>query len=433
MKVAVVGAGVGGLAAAYDLARAGNQVTVLEANDYVGGLSAGFKQPGWDWSVEHYYHHWFASDKHMLALIDELGLTQKVRFKSTVTAVYHEGKFYGLDSIPAVLRFPGFNLIDLARFGLATAYLRFTPSWKPLEKHTAAGWIRRWYGERTYRTLWQPLLQGKFGPHHKEVNMAWFWARVHARTKRLGTYVGGFQAFADDLAEAVRGLGVDIRLHSPVDAIQPRAAGGIRLRVADMEHEYDQCLVTTSPALLARLTPALPETYLKQLLDLKSMGAVVMILALAERLSESGIYWHNLPKSAGFPFLALVEHTNYLSPEYFAGDHLVYCGDYLDPGHEYFRLSKEELLERFIPGLERFNPHFRRDWIKNTWMFRTAYAQPVPPVNHSKSIPDLRTPIDGLWLACMSQVYPWDRGTNFAVEVARRAAGLMLATSDKAA
>lgn len=156
------------------------------------------------------------------------------------------------------------------------------------------------------------------------------------------------------------------------------------------------------------------------------MGAVVMTLALTERLSEQGYYWYNIPKSAGFPFLAVVEHTNFVPPENFGGDHIVYVGDYLEPEHEYFRLTQEELLERFLPSLQKLNPRFERSWVKKAWLWRTAYAQPVPLVNHSQNIPAIATPIDGLYFASMSQVYPWDRGTNFAVEIGRKAAGMML-------
>jgi protoporphyrinogen oxidase len=155
---------------------------------------------------------------------------------------------------------------------------------------------------------------------------------------------------------------------------------------------------------------------------MNSMGAVVLTLSLKHRLSEQGHYWHNLPKTADFPFLSLVEHTNFVSSEHFGGEHIVYCGDYLDPDHEYFQLSQSELLERFTPTLARINPNFVPEWINASWLFRTPYAQPVPPINHSQSIPDLQTPVPGLWFASMSQVYPWDRGTNFAVEIGRKAA-----------
>ncbi len=425
-KVAIIGAGAGGLVAAYDLARAGRQVTVFEAEGYVGGLASGFKAPHWDWSVERFYHHWFASDRHILGLIDELGWTDQVIFPRPLTVVYHAGSFYPLDSPLAVLRFPGIPFVDRLRIGVVIAYLRYLAPWQPLERATAHAWLSSRVGRRAYESLWEPLLVGKFGTHYQEVNMAWFWARVKARTPRLGTFQGGFQAFMDRLADEVRRLGVAIHLRAPVDRIEPSPAGGLHLQVGGERQEFDQGLVTTSPTLLARLAPALPEAYLQGLLSLKSMGAVVMVLALRQRLSEHGHYWHNLPKAAGFPFLSMVEHTNFVPPGHFGGDHIVYCGDYLDPSHEYFKLSQPELLQRFLPALVRFNPRFQPDWVKQSWLFRTPYAQPVPPVNHSQSIPDLRTPIHGLWLASMSQVYPWDRGTNFAVEIARKAARRML-------
>jgi protoporphyrinogen oxidase len=156
------------------------------------------------------------------------------------------------------------------------------------------------------------------------------------------------------------------------------------------------------------------------------MGAVVMILALRKPLSPWKVYWHNLPKEAGFPFLALVEHTNFLPRERFGGDHIVYCGDYLPVDHEYFRLTKEQLLERFLPALKRFNPEFDRSWVRETWLFQSKYAQPIPMVYHSRNLPGLRTPVRGLYFASMSQVYPWDRGMNFAVRLARDAARLMI-------
>jgi protoporphyrinogen oxidase len=161
------------------------------------------------------------------------------------------------------------------------------------------------------------------------------------------------------------------------------------------------------------------------LLDLKSMGAVVMTLSLKRRVSEEGYYWFNIPADAGYPFLAMVEHTNYVSPEHFGGEHILYCGDYLDADHEYFSLTQDEILDRFIPAIQRINPSFERGWINKVWLHRAKYAQPVPFVNHSQNIPPIQTPIQGLYFASMSQVYPWDRGTNFAVEIGRKAAGLM--------
>jgi protoporphyrinogen oxidase len=428
MKIAIIGAGFSGMAAAWDLRRAGHQVTIYEAADFVGGLASGFKEPGWDWSVEKFYHHWFASDKHMLGLIRELGWQDQVLFPRPLTVMYHNGKFHPFDSILNALLYPGLGYgLDKLRFGFVGLYLRLTNNWRALEKYTVDEWMRKWAGKKVYELMWEPLVLGKFGErHYKQVTMAWMWARLKARTTRLGTFQGGFQRFADLFAGRLRQLGVDIRLQAPVTRIErDPATGWIRVHGETVE-EYDRALVTLSPEAMSRLVPALPEEYLAGLRGMKSMGAVVLTLALKHRLSEEGYYWYNLPKSAGYPFLALVEHTNYVSPEHFGGEHIVYIGDYLEPEHEFFRLSQDQLLERFLPTLKKFNPKFEADWVNKSWLYRTAYAQPVPLVNHSKNIPAIRTPVEGIYFASMSQVYPWDRGTNFAVEIGRRAARLMM-------
>ena len=429
MKIAIIGAGFGGMAAAYDLRRAGHDVTILESADYVGGLASGFKEPHWDWSVEKFYHHWFQSDRWMLGLIRELGWQDKVHFPRPYTVLLHNGKWYPFDSIPRALAFPGLGFgMDKVRFGFVGLFLRLTNNWRALERHTADGWMTRWAGRRVYEKMWKPLLVGKFGPYYQDVNMAWMWARLKARSTRLGTFEGGFQNFADLFAQHLREMGADLRLGTGVQSIRRAPAGGRALEATDGAGTatYDQVLATTSPALLARLCPELPDSYLKGLLDLRSMGAVVMVLSLKHQLSPQAYYWFNLPKEAGYPFLALVEHTNFIPRGKFGGDHIVYAGDYLEAGHEYFSLSDEQLVERFVPSFRRFNPAFERDWVKKAWVFRTNYAQPVPLVNHSKNIPSIQTPIEGLYFASMSQVYPWDRGTNFAVEIGRRAARMML-------
>ncbi|MFO8036425.1 MAG: NAD(P)/FAD-dependent oxidoreductase [Anaerolineales bacterium] len=425
MKIAVIGAGYAGMAAAYDLIRAGHEVILYEAGEKTGGLAQGFKEPGWDWSVEAYYHHWFASDEHVLGLIQELGLDDKVRFPRPYTVLHHKGDWYPFDSIFQALKFPGLGWgIDKIRFGLVGLYLRLTKNWRPLEKTTVDAWMRKWAGDRVYETMWEPMLKGKFGPHYLDVNMAWMWARIHARTSRLGTFEGGFQAFADQFADILKELGVILYLSTPVTHISQDLAVKSKLG----REKFDRVLVTTSPQLLSKMVPALPDHYHQGLLQLKSMGAMVLTLSLKRQLSPQGFYWYNIPKEKGFPFLAVVEHTNFLSPSYFGGDHIVYCGDYLVPEHDYFDLSEEEILSIYLPGLVRINPDFNSTWVKGSWLNRTKYAQPVPELNHSQNIPDIPTPLPGLYFASMSQVYPWDRGTNFAVEIGRQAADLILSS-----
>lgn len=436
-RVAIIGAGAAGLAAAYDLTRAGYAVDVYEAGAEVGGLAAGFRDDGWDWTLEKFYHHWFSNDDAVLGLIAELGASEKVLLPRPITSLWLGGRIFQMDHpniVVANLRLP-ISWLAKIRYGLAGLYLKLTKRWQPLERITADAWLRRWMGTEAYEKLWRSLLIGKFGAHFDKVNMAWFWARVYKRTPRLGTFEGGFQAFLELLAARVRQQGGAIHLQRPVSAVRPLGDGRFSVETSDAAHDYahdyDAVISTSAPQILRRLVPDLPASYSGKLDNLKHMGAVVVILALDRQLLTDGTYWLSLPadqpdkSKAEFPFLALVEHTNYMDRAHYGGDRLVYCGDYVPPDHEYFDLSEDGLAERFTNVLRTFNPAFSPDWIRKKWVFRTRYAQPVPFVNQSQALPDLRTPLRGLYLASMSQVYPWDRGTNYAVEMGRRVAGLL--------
>ena len=173
-QIGIIGAGIAGLSAAFDLVNAGHQVTVYEAGDKVGGLAAGFKEDGWDWTLEKFYHHWFASDEDLLGLADELGVRDKIIFPRPKTSIWANGNIYQLDSATSALLFPVISIPARLRFGFVMLFLRLTRQWKWLEKYTAAEWLEKYMGREGYEMIWKPLLIGKFGKFYEEVNMAWF-------------------------------------------------------------------------------------------------------------------------------------------------------------------------------------------------------------------------------------------------------------------
>ena len=207
LRIGIIGAGAAGMAAAWDLVQAGHEVHLYEAEKNVGGLAAGFKDDGWDWTMEKFYHHWFETDKSILKLIDEIGKTGKVLFPRPKTSYWIDGKVYRSEMNASALSLP-LSFPALIRLGLTGVYLKFlTRDWRSLEKVTADSWMRRWMGEEAYNKFWRPLLIGKFGDRYQQVNMAWLWARIYTRSLRLGIFEGGFQAFLEALAEAVTGKG----------------------------------------------------------------------------------------------------------------------------------------------------------------------------------------------------------------------------------
>lgn len=430
--IGIIGAGMTGIAAAWDLSRAGYAVTIYEGGAELGGLAAGFRDDNWDWSLEKFYHHWFETDKDIRNILTEMGLWDNVIFPRPKTSYWINGKTYRSEISLSALFLPQ-SPIATVRMGLFGVYLKLIKDGTFLEKFTAHDWMRHRMGEEVYGKFFKPLLIGKFGDLYQQVNMAWMWARVRARSLRLGIYQGGFQQALNDMADKIRAIGATIHLNTPVTGVDTHG-GKPRLQVNGEWQSFDRVLSTTSPQLLLKLGgDALKNTsYGAQVANLKSIGAVCVVFALKQSILTDGTYWLNLPATSPdksksqFPFLALVEHTNWMDKTHYNGDVLVYCGDYVPADHDYFTMSEADLIQRFATVLPTFNTDFRPEWIRKAWAFRAPYAQPVPSLNHSQNIPALKTSLDGVYWASMSQVYPWDRGTNFAVEMGRRVAGLMM-------
>ncbi|MEO1166211.1 MAG: NAD(P)/FAD-dependent oxidoreductase [Chloroflexota bacterium] len=432
LNIAIIGGGVAGMSAAWDLVKAGHSVTIYEASDRVGGLAAGFSDEGWDWTLEKFYHHWFEGDDDMLGLIEELGERENVIFERPKTSFWVDGDIVRSEIEPiSVLMLP-MSLTGKLKFMAGGAFVKLTRNWKRLENFTADAWMQEYMGEEGYERFFKTLLMGKFGEYYDQVNMAWMWSRVQARSLKLGTFRGGFQSFLDTLGSALEAKGATICLSTRVDEI---ALDGIQptLTVNGETTAYDHVISTVSPRIMHKMTPRLQDTtYGDRMQDLKSIGGLCVVFALKQKLMTDGTYWLNLPAVSPdyhdneFPYLALVEHTNFMDSTHYNGDHIVYCGDYVSPDHDYFQWDEEQLVEHFLPSLKKVNPNFERDWIRKWWVWRAPYAQPVPGVGHSYNLPDLQTPLPGVIWASMSQIYPWDRGTNFSVELGRRAARIVL-------
>lgn len=407
MNVAIVGAGFTGLAAGLELSRRGIGVTIFEAEDKVGGLAVGFRRPGWKWSAEKFYHHIFTNDKAIIELSKELGLEPE--WHRPVTAVYGVEGSEGLegqrgvhkfDSARNLLSFPGLGLVDKLRMGVVLAGLKTLPDGRFLEKYSAGDWLVKTMGEKGFKMIWEPLLTGKFADLAAQVNMAWFWARIKKRTARLGTFPGGFQSLAERIADEIRRNGGEIVL-------------GRKVESQKLVGKYDAVLST------------LPEKNGK----VSYLDAHVLFLEL-KRQFLPGVYWLNI-LDRRFPFLVLGEHTNFVSPENFGGSHLVYLGNYLPPDHKLFSLSSQpkagpplaenEVLNKFYPWLKKINPNFSRQDVISAEVFRGPFAQPVMTVNYSKLIPPVKRG-GNLYVANQAMIYPWDRGTNYAVELGQKAA-----------
>jgi protoporphyrinogen oxidase len=400
MKIAIIGGGITGLTAALRLLEKSHQVTIFEKEDCLGGLAAGFKKKSWDWTLENFFHHLFISDEEAKKLIQELGLGQFLLYLRPKTSIFYQGKIAQFDDFFSVLRFPGLTFLEKIRAGLVTFYLKLVSNWQKFSSITAQNWLKKYYGQKIYRVLWEPLLKSKFGDYAPKVSMVWFWARIKKRSRRLGYLKGGFTLLIERLAQEIRALGGKIYLNQEIKSPQK------------IIEQFDKIIFTTP-------TPAFLKTKLPPML-----GALNLILALKEQFLTDGTYWLNV-NEAGFPFVAVVEQTNLVDSRHYGGNRILYVGGYYPQSHRYFKLTVKEVLSEFWPYLKKINPKFSRRSVIESQLAINFYAQPLVTVNYESLIPRLKTNIPKVLLANMQMVYPYDRGMNYAIEMGEKVAKII--------
>jgi protoporphyrinogen oxidase len=419
VRYGVIGAGALGLTVALRLAEQGHDVTVLERDPVPGGLAGSFEVAPGVW-LEKFYHHLFQTDRSAVALIKEVGLSGALKWHTPVTTVFLGGRTYPLDTPPAVLRFSPLSIPSRLRLAAGLAYLRLLPSATSLERRTAGRWMRRVMGNPAYETVWEPLLRGKFGAAADEVSMAWLWARIHCRTAALGYLHGGFHQLYLALSRRVTDLGGTIQHDAAVSRIGRNGddlAVGYQRGGVTTTAEFDRVVSTLPTGLTVRLTPDMPADYAARHPAPRALGAHCLILSLDRPLTD--VYWIGVNQPS-MPFLAAVEHTNLVDPSEYGGRHLIYLGNYRAHDDPIFTLSKDEILASFEPGLRQLNPAYDRSWIRESWSFAAPFAQPIVTPTFAKTIPGFDTPVQGLYVANMFQVYPYDRGQNYSIELAER-------------
>lgn len=420
MQIGIIGAGFTGLSAAYYLGKQGHTVEVFELDNKPGGLAVGYKEKNWDWTLEKHYHHWFTNDHHVLNLADEIN--HKVFVKRPKTSSFVNGEIYQLDSPTSLLRFPKLSLPDRIRMGVSLALLKYNPVWKPLEKYKAEPYLKKSMGEKGYDLIWKPLLDNKLGNYAKEVSLSWFWARIYKRTPSLAYPEGGFLEFAHNLQKAAEKKGATFYYEAEVIKLDSNETPQLTFKTVGSKkseiRNYDAVIVTTPSFLFKKIAPSLPKNYSEKLGKLVGIGAMNVVLRLRKPFFTDNTYWLSMC-DLNSPILALVEHTNFMDKKHYGNEHLLYIGNYMEVADKRFSMTKDELLKLYDPWLKKINPDYKKHLIGSEH-FKAPFAQPIIFPNYSKKIPSFKTPLKNIFLANIEQVYPWDRGTNYAVELGEK-------------
>ena len=435
MRVGIIGGGVAGLAAAYELTKQSHFAEVFEQADFLGGQASTFDVFGG--RLERGYHHLFVSDTEITELIHELGLGDELAWLESSVGFYHGGKVWDFASPRDLLFFKPLPFLDRVRVGLWTLLLQKTKSYAKFEDVTAKDWLSRRMGPKGYEVIWEPLLRGKFGEFYDKIGMTWIWNKVTLRVasrkgagqvEHLGYPMGSFGEVIEVLADRIAQQGGAVHTSASVAKIveSEGSATTLDVRLKDSEsglREYDAVIATTPSYVFTRLAPPMPEDYHNKLVGIDYLSAVLMVLVMDRPFTNK--YWMNIA-DPDMPFVALIEHTNLIDRELYGGKHILYISNYPSRDSDLYQKSGEELMDLFVPHLQKINPDFDRSWVIEYHHHRVDGAQPIVGINYGAGIPGHRTPQKGLYLANTTQIYPEDRGTNYSVRMGRRVAQMVM-------
>jgi protoporphyrinogen oxidase len=437
VRIAVLGAGVCGLVAARRLTLNGHTVDVYERWPGLGGQAATLDVGGGH-RIERYYHHLFTSDRHIAGLYDELGMPDELEWRPSSVAFFAEGRQWPFVTPQDLLRFGPLPPQDRVRMGVAVLALqRLGRKPGPYEGVTAREWITRYMGKAAWRAVWGPLLRGKFGARADDIAMVWLWSKFRLRREepgeeRLGYPRHSWELLFERLQRDIEQGGGRVLTDRPAARLARNGDGfevtggapdSFRRGHDPREFEtagterYDRVLATLPNDIFAQLAGDLADGL--HLGAIEYFSALCLVLELDRRFSP--YYWTNVADRE-LPFVGLIEHTNFIEPERYGGRRFLYVANYLEHGHTLLQLDADQVLERYTAGLRKVNPAFDPGWVKHKWLFREPAAQPIVTAGYKHRIPPIRTPTPGLFLANTTQVYPEDRGTNYAVRLGEQAA-----------
>jgi protoporphyrinogen oxidase len=428
--VAVVGAGLAGLTAALRLTEAGHRVKVFERYPRPGGLARVLEVGGEP--LEAFYHHLFTSDTSYVSLAEELGVADLIDWLPSRMGIWTQGRLWDFGTPQSLLRFGPLSPLDKARFAISTLLLQHSRDPSRFEDVTASEWIGRYQGKRVWQSVWGPLFHQKFAEDADKVAMVWLWGKLNLRGKsrsasgmgeRLGYMRGSFGKLVEALEDRLEAGGTELYLSEAVQRIEG-SAGRFSILTRGSSWNANRVLCATPvPDYLEIAGHLLSEDERNNLSGLRATGAICTILELEHSLTP--FYWLNIADPE-MPFGGLIEHTNYIPRERYGGRHLLYISNYLFPNHPLFHAPKKEVIASYLPALARVNENFDPSWIAKSHHFRAEYAQPVVPVGYRKRIPPFRSSVAGLFLCTMAQIFPEDRGQNYAVAYGEKAAKVIL-------
>jgi protoporphyrinogen oxidase len=413
------------------LARAGHRVTLLEASPYTGGLASAARHGPWTW--DRFYHVILMSDLHTRGLLGELGLVEHLRWGTTRTGFYVDGRLHSLSNSLDFARFPPLSLVDKARLAWTITYASRVRDWRALEAIPVTEWLERLSGPRVLERIWLPLLRAKLGENYRHASAAFIWAiiaRMYAarrsglKQERFGYVDGGYALVLDRFQAHLDMLGVETRTRTPAQDVR-RVGDTVQVATPGGPLAFDEVVLTVPCGRIADLVLQLPDEARARLRRVTYQGIACASLLLRRPLA--GYYVTNIT-DARVPFTGVIEMTALVDPGTFGGNALVYLPRYLTQDDPFWQRDDASVREEFVGALERMYPAFRREDVLAFQVSRVREVLAVTTLRYSTELlPALHTAVPGVHIANSAQIAQGTLNVNETIGLAETQARALIA------
>lgn len=437
MKIGIIGAGYSGLTIAKELEKNGQDVTIFEKNNYVGGMVDTVEICGT--RLEKYYRHIFKSDREAIKLIKEMGLENELIWPATKMGYLTNKRAYLFGTPISLLKYKPLKLIQKLRFGFNVIHIKLINDYKKLEKVTAEKWLKDRIGDKVYSQVWEPLLISKFGEKKDQISMAWLWGKIKLRStsstpegEQLGYIKGSYQKLTDNFYKYLLNKNVDIKLETSVkEVIKDNDKYIVKYNRNEKEEkeEFDVIVSTIDYKGFEKLFNKYMNEEEKQKIQKVNYTSARTMMIVANK-SFSPFYWLNIGDN-DIPFGGIIEHTNFIDKSNYENNHILYISNYMTEDNKLYNVSKEELLKEYMKSLTKINKEFTMENIKDYYVFDEKYAQPIIECNYSEYIMNDKLEKEKIYLCTMPQIYPEDRGMNYAIKLGSKVANEVLEQINK--
>lgn len=423
MKVAIIGAGYSGLTIAKKLKENGYDITIFEKNSYVGGMVDTVELFGTN--IEKYYRHIFKSDKDAIELITEMGLENELIWPSTKMGYLINRKIYEWGTPISLLKFKELNFFEKLRFGFNVLHLKLIGDYKKIEKVTAEKWLKDRIGQKIYSKVWEPLLISKFGSKKDQISMSWLWGKIKLRStsttkdgEQLGYIKGSYQRLTDAFYKYLINKNVQINLETIVTKVEKdKEQYIIKFKNGELEknEKFDVIISTVDYNNLNNICGQYMSKDEKEKIEKVKYTSARTMMIIANK-SFSDFYWLNVGDN-DIPFGGIIEHTNFIDKSNYKGNHIIYISNYMTQDNKLYNASKEEMLKEYMKYLTQINNDFSIQNVVDYFVFDEKYAQPIIECNYSEFIMNNKLENEKIYLCTMPQIYPEDRGMNYAIKL----------------